>query len=186
MDYYKILNVKEDATLKEIEQSYQDLSSFYNPSNNTSKEAYRRYREINKAYLVLKENKQREMYNLIYNKKEEEVVKVNANMHSFNEFLKEFKEQEDINKFKDIVVEDEYDSYLKINLAIPYLYYLVNSEYLVSFNKEVIANQDGVCPVCLGLGKVKKNDKICKYFYIPIQHISNSVLKRMNRKILSI
>ncbi len=29
---------------------------------------------------------------------------------------------------------------------------------------------------------VKKNDKICKYFDLPIQHISNSVLKRMNRK----
>ena len=29
---------------------------------------------------------------------------------------------------------------------------------------------------------VKNNDKICKYFDIPIQHISNSVLKRMNRK----
>lgn len=29
---------------------------------------------------------------------------------------------------------------------------------------------------------VKRNEKICKYFDIPIQHISNSVLKRMNRK----
>ncbi len=29
---------------------------------------------------------------------------------------------------------------------------------------------------------VRKNDKICKYFDIPIQHISNPVLKRMNRK----
>lgn len=29
---------------------------------------------------------------------------------------------------------------------------------------------------------VKNNDKICKYFDIPIQHISNRVLKRMNRK----
>ena len=29
---------------------------------------------------------------------------------------------------------------------------------------------------------VKKNEKICKYFDIPIQHISDSVLKRMNRK----
>jgi len=29
---------------------------------------------------------------------------------------------------------------------------------------------------------VKNNDKICKYFDIPIQHISNPVLKRMNRK----
>ena len=29
---------------------------------------------------------------------------------------------------------------------------------------------------------VKENDKICKYFDIPIQHISDSVLKRMNRR----
>ena len=29
---------------------------------------------------------------------------------------------------------------------------------------------------------IKKQDKICKYFDIPIQHISNLVLKRMNRK----
>lgn len=29
---------------------------------------------------------------------------------------------------------------------------------------------------------VKKNEKICKYFDLPIQHISDDVLKRMNRK----
>ena len=29
---------------------------------------------------------------------------------------------------------------------------------------------------------VKNNEKICKYFDIPIQHISNDILKRMNRK----
>lgn len=29
---------------------------------------------------------------------------------------------------------------------------------------------------------VKENEKICKYFDIPLQHFSNSVLKRMNRK----
>ena len=29
---------------------------------------------------------------------------------------------------------------------------------------------------------VKNNDKICKYFDIPIQHISNTVIKKMNRK----
>lgn len=30
--------------------------------------------------------------------------------------------------------------------------------------------------------EVKNNDKICKYFDIPIQHISNAILKKMNRK----
>ena len=29
---------------------------------------------------------------------------------------------------------------------------------------------------------VKENDKICKYFDIPLQHFSNNILKRMNRK----
>ena len=29
---------------------------------------------------------------------------------------------------------------------------------------------------------VKNNDKICKYFDLPIQHISDNILKRMNRK----
>lgn len=29
---------------------------------------------------------------------------------------------------------------------------------------------------------MKKEDKICKYFDIPIQHISDKILKRMNRK----
>lgn len=32
------------------------------------------------------------------------------------------------------------------------------------------------------IATVKENDKICKYFDIPIQHISDEVLKRMNRK----
>ena len=30
--------------------------------------------------------------------------------------------------------------------------------------------------------EVKENNKICKYFDIPLQHISNPILKRMNRK----
>ena len=32
------------------------------------------------------------------------------------------------------------------------------------------------------IAEIKGNDKICKYFDIPIQHISNNILKKMNRK----
>ena len=32
------------------------------------------------------------------------------------------------------------------------------------------------------IGEVKNNNKVCKYFDIPIQHISDSILKKMNRK----
>jgi ribosomal protein S12 methylthiotransferase len=33
--------------------------------------------------------------------------------------------------------------------------------------------------------EVKNNDKVCKYFDIPMQHVSDNVLKRMNRKTTS-
>lgn len=32
------------------------------------------------------------------------------------------------------------------------------------------------------INEIKTNDKVCKYFDIPIQHISNKILKTMNRK----
>ena len=32
------------------------------------------------------------------------------------------------------------------------------------------------------INEVRNNNKVCKYFDIPIQHISNNILKRMNRK----
>ncbi|MBK9293773.1 MAG: 30S ribosomal protein S12 methylthiotransferase RimO [Oligoflexia bacterium] len=39
---------------------------------------------------------------------------------------------------------------------------------------------DGITPEMVSLIKERKN--LCKYFDMPLQHISNSVLKRMNRK----
>src|SRR3712207_9523183 len=30
--------------------------------------------------------------------------------------------------------------------------------------------------------EIKNNDKVCNYLDIPIQHVSNTVLKRMNRR----
>lgn len=161
MDYYKILNLKEDATLKEIEQAYLDLSSFYNPENNVSKLAYKKYREIKKAYNVLKEIKQREMYNLI--RKADivsEKIEEDGNVLEYDDFSRSSYKREDISKFKDVLVSDLYSDYTKIELTIPYLYYLVNSEYKVEYLKNVVVSSESICDVCLGIGKVKKEDKI--------------------------
>ena len=168
MDYYKILNLNEDASIKEIEQAYLDLSSFYNPLNNVSKLAYKKYREIEKAYKVLKENKQREMYNL--SRKEEllEIKKVSNDGSKLVEsdfFFNDFnKENKDISEYRDVIVEDSYGDYLKLHVTLPYIYYLTNSEYELEFKKDVLEFKDGVCKSCLGLGKVKKDNKIvyCK------------------------
>lgn len=168
MDYYKILNLNEDASIKEIEQAYLDLSSFYNPLNNVSKLAYKKYREVEKAYKVLKENKQREMYNL---SRKEEVIGVKKISNEgkkidesdfFSSILE--KEEMDIFHYKDVIVEDTYSDYLKLSVSLPYLYYLTNSEYEIEFKKDVLEYTSRVCKSCLGIGKVKKDNKVvyCK------------------------
>ena len=64
MNSYEILNVSKEASDKEIEVAYEDLKRKYNPSLNTSIHAYKKYREILKAYESIKDEQRRKMYNL--------------------------------------------------------------------------------------------------------------------------
>ena len=161
MDYYKILNIKEDASLKQIEQAYQDLLAFYNPENNVSKLAYKKYREVIKAYNVLKEEKQKEIYTLsLKEKKVVEEKEESGNIVDIDEFKLNTSKNKPIEEYKDVLVEDTYTNYLHLKYKIPYLYYLCNSEYLISFEKENIVSSNDVCQTCLGIGKVKSNEKI--------------------------
>jgi len=165
MDYYKILNLKIDASLKEIEQAYLDLSSFYNPKNNVTSSSYKKFREINKAYLVLKEEKQRELYKLTLNKENKEVIKEDSTSFKLEDFnVKRNQENKDILMYKDVIVSDKYSNYDTYNFEVPYLYYLCNSEYKVSYLKKEIISIKDTCKECLGIGKVKKDNKIvyCK------------------------
>lgn len=168
MDYYKILKISEDATLKQIDQAYKDLSSFYNPENNISPSSYKKYREITKAYEVLKEIKQREMYDLtrkdivIENTKEKDDSKV----YQYQDFTKNnySKINKDISKYKDAIIEDEFSNYQVLNYNISYLYYLLECLYQVEFNSKEIITSEEICPLCKGIGKVKENEKVvyCK------------------------
>ena len=164
MDYYKILNLKEDASLKEIEQAYLDLSSFYNPKNNVSKVAYKKYREINKAYNVLKQIKQREMFNLSL--KQESIDnsdnveygrQLDVNYFDKNDYTKEYK---NISEYEDEIATQEY---IHLEVKVPYLYSLVNSEYVISYpSSRVVKIHDSVCKECLGIGKVRVNNKVVR------------------------
>ena len=166
MDYYKILGVKEDASLAQIEQAYKDLSSFYNPENNVSKLAYKRYREIEKAYKVLKEEKQRELYSLsIKNGFEKIRVSDDSNKIDIKEFENIEVSKKAINEYSDVLLDDVYSGYLHLSYNVPYLYYLVGSSYKVNFYREKIVSSSGVCSHCLGLGKLKKDEKIVSCVY---------------------
>ena len=66
MDSYEILGVNKDSSDKEIEVAYLDLKRKYDPSFNTSIHAYKKYREILKAYENIKDEQRRKMYDLKY------------------------------------------------------------------------------------------------------------------------
>ena len=65
-DYYKILEVGESATLKDIKKSYKRLIKRYHPDLNSDnlKESEEKTKELNEAYSVLKDNKKRREYDL--------------------------------------------------------------------------------------------------------------------------
>ena len=60
-DYYKVLDVSEDATAEEIKKTYRKLAFQYHPDKNPGSEEL--MKEINEAYAVLSDQKKREAYN---------------------------------------------------------------------------------------------------------------------------
>ena len=62
-DYYETLNVARDAALDDIKKSYRKLAMKYHPDQNRGdKDAERRFKEINEAYHVLKDEEKRAAY----------------------------------------------------------------------------------------------------------------------------
>ncbi len=61
-DYYGILSISRDATQKEIKQQYRRLAKKSHPDKTVDKDAAYTMTEINKAYEVLSDPVQKEMY----------------------------------------------------------------------------------------------------------------------------
>lgn len=62
MDYYKILQVSNEAEQEVIEAAYKRLSAKYHPDVNRSADAEGRMKLINEAYSVLRDRKSRSNY----------------------------------------------------------------------------------------------------------------------------
>ncbi|HLT10798.1 MAG TPA: DnaJ C-terminal domain-containing protein [Micromonosporaceae bacterium] len=61
-DYYEVLGVPRQATAEEIQQAFRRLARRYHPDINKSPGAEERFKEINEAYQVLSDPKQRARY----------------------------------------------------------------------------------------------------------------------------
>lgn len=100
MDYYKILNVKKQATQEEIKKSYHKLALKYHPDKNDNKEdAEKKFKEIVEAYEVLSDENKRARYNISLKLNEEYKFELSPDILKFSRY---FFSQENINKFQDL------------------------------------------------------------------------------------
>jgi len=65
-NYYKILDVKSDATIEEIKKAYRKLALKCHPDVNKDVNAHNMFIEINEAYLILSDSEARKKYDRAY------------------------------------------------------------------------------------------------------------------------
>ena len=76
IDYYKVLNISENATLKEIKKAFRVLAKEFHPDKNKSSDASLKFREVFEAYEILKDKSTKDIFDenrrKFYNKKSAE------------------------------------------------------------------------------------------------------------------
>lgn len=61
-DFYRILEIGRDATTAEVKQAFRKLAKRYHPDKNPERAAARRFRSVWRAYTVLRDAKQKAVY----------------------------------------------------------------------------------------------------------------------------
>ena len=87
MDYYRILEIKEDADFSDIKKKYRKLAIKYHPDKNPGDdEAVKKFREITEAYEILGDEKKRKEYDNKRKFKNGQENKKNENLKNRNDF----------------------------------------------------------------------------------------------------
>ena len=85
MDYYRILEIKEDADFSDIKKKYRNLAIKYHPDKNPGDdEAVKKFREITEAYEILGDEKKRKEYD--HKRKSKNGQENNKNLKNKNNF----------------------------------------------------------------------------------------------------
>ena len=87
MDYYRILEIKEDANFSEIKKKYRKLAMKYHPDKNPGDdEAVKKFRKITEAYEILGDEKKRKEYDNKRKFKNGQENNKNKNLKNKNNF----------------------------------------------------------------------------------------------------
>lgn len=87
-DYYKILDISQNATDEEIKKAFREQAIKWHPDRNQGTDTTFRMQEINEAYLILKDKEARIRYDIEYNKFKQHQERQHRN-RSQNEKAKE-------------------------------------------------------------------------------------------------
>jgi len=114
MDYYQILGVSHQATPEEIKKAYKRLALKHHPDKNQETEtakAEERFKVIGKAYEVLSDVKEREMYDdqwhspFLFTASRRPTSHQHHHHHNNNNFTTSSKETFDFSAISDITAE---------------------------------------------------------------------------------
>ena len=164
--YYEILNVSSSATKSEIKNQFKKLVKMYHPDVNSSLEAEKIFKEINKAAEILLDDDKRKNYdalrmvnNTIY---KDSFANKNKSQYTFNDI---FQKKEKKNHKKPLPQKGQD---IIINVEIDYQEALFGTQRTVNISRSTICPKclghkfanNQKCPLCNGTGEKNLNRKI--------------------------
>lgn len=109
-DYYKLLDISQNATDKEIKKAFREQAIKWHPDRNQGSDTTLRMQEINEAYLILKDKEARARYDIEYNKfKQYQEQKSKSHKEKQKSDDQEWQQQKSKRKYeyRDYKVEDD-------------------------------------------------------------------------------
>ncbi|MBQ0734942.1 J domain-containing protein [Aquimarina celericrescens] len=148
-NYYKDLNINNQASLKDIKKAYRILANKYHPDKNKESDAATKFIEITEAYEVLKNSEERKQYDFLFNEFHKQKGKTTTSAQNYNEKSSKWeqsgktkaKEYSELN-FKDFKKRASIDVNLVSGLLISLIVLLnvVGFGYLLATNFEKFQN----------------------------------------------
>jgi curved DNA-binding protein CbpA len=158
MDLYQILEIKPNATSKEIKSAYLRLAKIYHPDKNSDKDTTKEFVKIKSAYDILSNDKLRETY--IYMNPEEQ--------DGFVQLLKKFINNEiNIDEIKKYISQLDFE-YIGNNF-MNFINNIDISELLNLYKSGKVIKKDYSILNCSEMDMEYFDENCCEYYnYIPL------------------